>query len=209
MCENSSQDSSDNPVLSQFEQEALLTEYREMREELRTNITILNQRVSRGIAAIGFVIGYSLLAPGGIVFISSVPVLIAVLLILSVQTVQEMAIVSRHAYDIEKLVPIDEFGWEHKYGGLINDNKRSIPWNRYERIDLMTLPLNVVITLSALLYFGFLYIGYSAIDQQVEAVGTIDPAILIFIFYTVLTFLLLIVGYSHITMMNSLQPDEK
>lgn len=186
----------------------MLTEYREMREELRTNITILNQRVSRGIAAIGFVIGYSLLAPGGIVFISSVPVLIAVLLTLSVQTVQEMSIVSRHAYDIEELVPIDEFGWEHEYGGLINDNKRSIPWNQYERIDLMTLPLNVVITLSALLYFGFLYIGYSAIDQQVETVGTIDPAILILIFYVILTLLLLIVGYSHITMMNSLQPDE-
>lgn len=207
MCEDCSQNDCNSSGLTQREEEALLTEYREMREELRTNITLLHQRLTRGIAAIGFVIGYALLAPDGDIFIATVPVLIAVLFLLSVQSLQTMSAISRHAYDIEESVPAERFGWEHRYGGLLNENKRSTPWSLWQRIDLMSLPGELVIAIGALVYGGFIYVGYGAIDRRVDAVGNVEPALLILAFYIVLTVLLAVVGYSHLIVMNDLQPS--
>lgn len=205
MC--TSQGDDENVALTQFEQEALLTEYREMREEIRANISIMHQRVSRGIAAIGFVIGYALLAPGGDVFISIVPVLIAVLFFLTIQSIQDMSVISRHAYDIEELVSVDEFGYEHRYGGLLNKNMRSNRWSLWERVDLMTLPGVITTALSALVYLSFLYLGCVVVDPESTIAGIVDVSLLIFICYVILTFFVGLVSYSHLRFMSDLRPE--
>jgi uncharacterized membrane protein (Fun14 family) len=202
-----SRESDHDPVLTTFEREALLTEYQEMREEIRANISIMHQRVSRGIAAIGFVIGYALLAPGGSVFVSIVPILMAVLFFLTVQSIQDMSVVSRHAYDIEALVPVDEFGYEHRYGGLLRENRRTHRWSAWNRVDLTTLPGNVVIALSALVYGAFLYLGYLTVDRRGGVVGATDPALLVAALYAVLTSLVAVVSYAHLRFMRDLRPE--
>lgn len=195
---------------TQMEKEALLAEYQEMREEIRTNIELLHTRFSRGVAAIGFVIGYALLAPGGTIFITLVPLLIGILYLLSMQSLLDMSVISRHVYDIEELLSIEEFGWEHRYGGLLKDNMRRIPWSQWDRIDLFTIPYNVVAVLAAFIYFGFIGLAIMVVDKQVsQPVFGFDPAFLIFGFYVILTVLLVVASVAFLVVLSELQPNSR
>lgn len=195
------------PDKERLEMEALLTEYREMREEIRLLEELTQKRASRGITAIGFVIGYALLAPGGTIFVTVVPVMIGFLFLLTIQSTNTMFLLGRQVYDIEESIPVENFGWEHRYGGFLLDNERSIPWSRWQAVNLVDLPIMTVHAIAAAFYLGSVGLALYVIQQQFsQSVAGIDPLVLTAGAYLVLTALLGSVAISFFTVQQSLQP---
>lgn len=187
--------------------EALLTEYSELREEIRLLMELQHSRALGGTAALGAVIGYSLLSKDGLVFIVLVPIIIAFLFILTVQTTNGMMFLGRHIYDIESELDIDSMGWEHRYGGVIL-NERAMSSELFSGLDWSGVPELVIYILVAMIYAGFIIISMIVIQDynlpeplsglEIHLIGSA---------YLVITILALVSAYSHTIVKGEIQPD--
>lgn len=193
--------------LKQSEREALLAEYQEVREELRENATLLHSRVSRGIAAIGAVIGYALLAEGGRPFISIVPLIIAFIYLLTLNSIQNMLILSRRSYDIEEKIMPEGQGWEHQYGGLLPHSERKTSYDKFPQIDLSDIASATLVVLSALIYVVFIFISWRTVNELEITIAGVDSGIIIILSYAILTVFLIPATKAYSLVFQKIKPE--
>jgi hypothetical protein len=189
------------------EKEVLVTEYQEVREELRENARLLHMRISRGIAAIGAVIGYALLAEEGSVFITIIPLIIGIVYLLTLNSIQNMLLLGRYSYDIEEKIMPEGEGWEHQYGGLLPHGERETTLSKFPRIDLSDISSIIVGGLSAFIYAGFIYLSWREINELKKVAG-LDPAVLFVMFHFTLTISLAAATMAYRMVFNILQPED-
>ena len=131
------------------EHESYIAEYQEIHNDLRKERELTHTRVLRGISAIGVVVGYALVAPNGFVFISFVPILIAIVFILSVQSGISTQILGYRAYNIEESAEFIDY--EHFYHEFTNQQN----WH--------TLPILITYLISIIIYILFISISLDAV----------------------------------------------
>lgn len=206
MGENRPKTGDDNSGAQTTENEVLVVEYQEIREELRENARLLHMRISRGIAAIGAVIGYALLADGGSVFISIIPLIIGFIYLLSLNSIQNMLALGRRSYDIEEEIMPEGEGWEHQYGGLLPHNERETTLSKFPQIDLSDISSIIVGGFSALIYAAFCFLSLGEINEVGMVVG-LDPVVLLSLFYIIFTILLITATWAYHKLFFVYQPD--
>lgn len=138
-------------------QAALLTDYQETREEIRQEMQFRNKRVTQGIAAVGLLIAYGVLAeePVAPAFI---PVIIAFISILTMIGHESVLLLGRHVAEIEAELPYETFEWELKYGEATPGNERTLDgfWKNFQR--------GSVHFVSILTYLVFVSFGYFSVE---------------------------------------------
>lgn len=114
-------DSTDGPD----DQEALLTQYRQTRRDLRQEIRRRDRFLFRSTAVVVAAGGYSYQTEAPILMML-VPLVLGFVYVLGVQRWVNVHFLARQCLDIEQAVDVEEFGWETNYGGLIPDNRRHV-----------------------------------------------------------------------------------
>lgn len=104
--------------------EVLALKYNKIREEIQLEKELGHRRATQGIAAVGLVAGYALLSEQPTLF-ALVPLLIVFIFVLTVASVNEVLLLSWQAYEIEEVIDVEGFDYEHELGVLNRDNKRS------------------------------------------------------------------------------------
>lgn len=110
---------------AQLRQDALLTQYQEVRSELRQSIDRSHRRAGGGIAAIGVIVGYAL-STDTYLFLTFVPIIMGFLYIISIGSAIGIRFLAKQSYQIEAVINIEEFSWETNYGAMLRENKRHL-----------------------------------------------------------------------------------
>ena len=95
--------------------EILITQYEQLRSEIRDKLETMESRMSRGIASGVLITAYSFYTGDHILF-STVPILVGFLIILHMESFTWMIRLSRQICIIQEIVDVQEFNWESKYG---------------------------------------------------------------------------------------------
>ena len=142
--------------------EWLSTEYQEVREEFRQNSELTIQRVSKGITAIGFIVAYGLLAEGGILIISTVPIVLAILLIMSIQSGIVLRLLGERSKEIE--AQMDQTGWEH----FLEQKRIESDWKRNPLVNWLWFPSMILYFLAGVIYIGSLFLSLGLIHRRTD-----------------------------------------
>ena len=196
--------------LTSDDREILLTEYSELREEIRMNQKLQHQRIIGGLTAIGAVIGYSLVSEG-LVFISLVPLLVSILFVVTVRMSNATLYLGRQVYDIEQSldVPVEEFGWESRFGGVIRSNERFSMWDD-QLISWVVVPQAMLQILILIAYVLIMGISLAILtESNLFGFSPISPTVLAGVAYLLLTLLVIITAISFIKINIKLQPSEE
>lgn len=196
--------------LTSDDREILLTEYSELREEIRMNQKLQHQRIIGGLTAIGAVIGYSLVSEG-LVFISLVPLLVSILFVVTVRMSNATLYLGRQVYDIEQSldVPVEEFGWESRFGGAIRSNERFSMWDN-QLVSWVVVPQAMLLILILIAYLLIMWISLAILSKSnLSEFSSISPTVLAGIAYLLLTLLVIITVISYIKINIKLQPNEE
>lgn len=180
-------------------QAALLTQYREVREEIRMELQSYYKLMTQGIVGLGLVTGYALSA-GEFVFLSFVPAVMAFLFLLSTSGWNSVLVLAWHAAEIESELPYEAFSWERRYGGAVSNNRRTAldPWE--------TFPVAAVIGVGVVVYVVFLYVGYASVrGAGYDPVLGVPVSDLLAAAYALLTVIAAIAGYAHLRMKEKIR----
>lgn len=97
--------------------EALITEYTQLREEIRDRASFNQKQLTRSMGVIGVVGGYSALS-GRLVLVTLIPIIIVVVGVLVSHTLTITYFLGLRVREIEAQLPDGQEMWEHQYGGL-------------------------------------------------------------------------------------------
>jgi hypothetical protein len=170
-----------------------ITEYEQVREELRQTSELTNQRVARGLTVIGFIVAYALLARNSLVFVSLVPVVLAVLLILSIQSGIILRMLGERSRKIEE--DLQYIRWEH----YLSDIRKDLEFDRYPFISSIWFPAFVVYLSAGFTYAGFVVLSLFVILNRFNT----KSMIVALIAYVILTVLVLASLKSYFKVLNS------
>lgn len=198
----------DENSLKSFEQDALLTEYSELREEVRSIQELQHRRVTGGLTAMAAILGYSLLAESGLEMISLIPVIIALMFVLTIQTTYGILYLGRHAYDIEQRIGVETVGWESSLGAVIRNNDRHSLWED-AMIDWSLIPNLMIYSIIGLIYATMVFVSlYILAGSDLPSVFGIDPVLIAAVVYGVTTIIGVVSGVAYRATSKRLQPDE-
>lgn len=140
-------------------QEAMLTQYRQTRQDLRRKTDRNDRRFVRGVAVLGVISGYAF-QTDTLILVVFVPLVLGFLYVLGVQRWVDVHFLARQCLDIERAVDVEEFGWETNYGGLIPDNRRHVDGPLWFRADEFPFLVGYTVGFSTYLLFivGSIYV---------------------------------------------------
>lgn len=172
-------------------QAALLTQYQEVREEIRLEIESQSRRLTRGIAAVGLVAGYGLVADE-LVYLSFVPAIIAFVFLLTMMGNVSVLLLGWHAAEIEAELPYESFSWERRYGEVFPENRRARidPWGK--------VPAMAVVAVGIVTYLMFILLGCWFVQRaNYGRVAGVQALVVLLSVYFVLTLLAGIAAYAY------------
>lgn len=159
---------------------ALLTQYREVRSELREILGRLRQRALAGVGVVGAIIGYALSTDTHLLLLA-IPFLIGYVYAASIHSGIVMMYLAKHSRDIEDSITEDKFSWESKYGGIWEDTDRDVPAN--DSVNWNEIPKFAV--------YGFFIVGYLASIGVALFIAVTELASDLLIAFCILTYLIL------------------
>lgn len=167
-------------------QEALLTDYRETREEVRQEMQFRNKRVTQGLAATGVLVAYGLQAEEPVA-LAFVPVIIAFVSILTMLGHESVLLLARHIAEIEAELPYESFNWETEYGEATPDNERTP--EGFSKI----IQLGSVYFVGAATYVIFAGFGYFSIKRAMYSpIFEVSASTVVLFLYGLVTILLVV-----------------
>lgn len=146
----------DNTQPRPEKEEILLTQFRQLREEIRTHAKRKGRRVTRGIAAIAVLLGYSVYDKGDPRVLAVVPVVIGLLFISHVLSVMWVVRAARQIVKIQQKIDVTGFGYEKNYGVLSQNHDRRVN----------QLPDSVMYLIITVTYLLSVVAGVNAIDRN-------------------------------------------
>jgi hypothetical protein len=152
--------------------EALLTQYRLTRQDLRKKADRNDRRLIRGVILLGLILGYAFQTDTQILVVF-IPLILGFLFTLGIQRLTEVDFLERQCLDIEEKLDFDEleeFDWTRRYGRLDPDNERKVEGDRIPRTD--EFPFYVGYSMGAVTYIlFFVYSLFLLADRPLFLIG--------------------------------------
>lgn len=167
----------------------LLTEYEELRAEMRVHLREHGRIWVRGIAAVGLISGYAFYAPNGLILLTIIPFVLGIFFIVYTSVSNWMTRIAMQIAAIEDEIDVEKFDFETNTGAV-------------ESFDLKSkVHIGVLYVLSLCIYLATLIIGLYVVKNQPTTPGIYGLYLthdILFIIYLLLTISLFAVGVSHI-----------
>ena len=191
--------------------EVLLHELERANDELRLWLKSQRQLLTSGIAASGFLMGYAFMSTNQrYSLIALVPAIVAIVAFLVIDSAINGLYLSAHSHRIESDIrsqygdELSAFGWEHEYGGLV-DNGRSVAGTEF--LWGLSLPQLLTWVLAVLTYSVLVGLALWAIERS-ELLPDSLPFLLAFLLgYLSLGAMAAFAGRSHRDTKTSLRAD--
>lgn len=167
----------------ELREKALLQEYQEIRAEIRQVNDRNDRRDLSGLVAIGAIIGYSL-ESDAYILLTSVPILMAYLYIIKIESWTAVLFMAEKCHGIEQKIGYDEFCYESTLGGLFGE-KRDAPGRLFSWNNIPNLSKSVVLATSYVFAIsGALYALHTLYDGAISRQVLLPGVALIYILLT-------------------------
>lgn len=153
-------------INSHARQEVLLTEYSELRKEIRSRSAMNQRYIVRGLGLSGLIAGYALYSDSEI-FISIIPLVLVFTGTAVLKSLSDIYLLGRRVKEIESELPSGEQMWEHRYGAIATEPEWSYqPFNSAFLVVVFGTVIATMWSLAILLKVGTQYFiigifGYS------------------------------------------------
>lgn len=147
-------------LVDDAKREALLTQYRLTRQDLRRKIDRNDRRLIRGVILLSLILGYAFQS-GTHMLVVFIPLILGFLFTLGMQRWTAVHFLERQCLDIEEKFDFDEleeFGWTKRYGNLPPENQREATGDWIPRTD--KFPFLVGYSMGAMTYIIFLVYSF-------------------------------------------------
>lgn len=191
----------------QLEFDALLTEYEELRAEIRLLTELRYKRAVSGTAALGAVIGYALISET-MLALTLIPFIIGFLFIMTIQSSTGMMFLGRHVYDIEQELDVDGMGWEERFGGAVGE-ERGTSLSILSDFDVSGVPEFILYFVLSVGYLVSILVSLWVLYESEITLPVIDPFTVGLASYLVLTLIAAIAVISHAYTRVALKPEDR
>ncbi|WP_158055977.1 hypothetical protein [Halorussus halophilus] len=199
-------ENSNGESLSEKQIDVMLQQYLQLRNETMENIRQHNQRILSGIASLGLITGYALLAEDYWI-VSVTPFILGLMMIQSFLTQRYLAAKSSASITLENrlsdVTPI--FRWEKKYGGFYGDEPellRKSPSSIVGWDDILRHSLSL---LAILVYLAAIYLSYITWESRPTILSSVDIYLLT-VSYLIVTVLIACAGGISLKFVQEVDP---